>query len=158
MLRKVLKIIGMIVKKRRLDQGITLQNLAQTADNSVGYLHKIEHGTANFSMKKLFDIIKALNFSVDGFFSEVITQYLVETQKEHERIIQHAEKKKKRTELFEIVHDPEAIELIKELLAPDNHLQYIQDHIENVPKLIGDDTGSQKENATQPYHPEPETN
>ncbi len=73
--------IGKRVKKIRIQQEMTQQELAAKADISVNYVSHIENGLSKFSLAILFKIIKALNTTPNRILctnEKDDTEYIIE--------------------------------------------------------------------------------
>lgn len=63
-------ILGEKIKNRRKEKDITLKQLAEDTELSVGYLSKIEHGQNNPTIFNLQKICYALNITINDLISE----------------------------------------------------------------------------------------
>ena len=62
---------GSRIKEIRESKGITQQDLALLSDVSQGNLSAIEKGRSTPKMDTLYQILKALNYSIEDFYIEV---------------------------------------------------------------------------------------
>lgn len=56
-------IIGERLKKARLEQGLTQENLAEKLDLSVAFLSRVERGNTHINLTRLSEICSLLNIS-----------------------------------------------------------------------------------------------
>lgn len=66
---------GEIIRKKRAEMQLTLQQVAERAYMSRGYLHEIEHGKKEPSSEYLMTILNTLDIDLPSFFEEV-AEYL----------------------------------------------------------------------------------
>ena len=62
--------IGQRIEKRRTELGIRLDDLAVTANVSIGEINRIEQGITKATPYNLFNISHALNVTVNFFFEK----------------------------------------------------------------------------------------
>ena len=70
---EVLKIIGKNIKKIRLLQGLSQENLASDLQKSVNFVSLLENGRTGLSVQTIIDICNVLNVDANTIFSGVIT-------------------------------------------------------------------------------------
>lgn len=75
------KTIGLKIKKRRQELGITQEYIANLLDVNPSHISNVECGRANPSLTMLINIANILECSVDSFISEEYT-YHVDKNKE----------------------------------------------------------------------------
>lgn len=62
--------VGDRLRQRRLDQGMTLKQVAEAAGFSIGYISQIERGLTTPSLSALSLVAEALNATLADFFSQ----------------------------------------------------------------------------------------
>ena len=62
--------LGDIIKKTRLENRMTIKQVSEKADVTIGLLSQIENNKANPSIKSLMSIARALNVHVSAFFDD----------------------------------------------------------------------------------------
>lgn len=67
-------IIGTRLKQARINKKITQQDLAEKLDVSVAYVSRIECGSTNINLKRLFEICKLLDVSESEILSGTYIQ------------------------------------------------------------------------------------
>jgi len=65
------KILGLAIKRRRLSQGLTQEQLAEAADLHWTYISGIERGIRNISILNLCHIAHALGLRVRDLVKEI---------------------------------------------------------------------------------------
>lgn len=63
--------VGLSIKNRRQQRGVTQQELARALGISYQQVQKYENGTNRISAGRLYILAKALNITVGDFFSEI---------------------------------------------------------------------------------------
>ncbi|MGE7934598.1 helix-turn-helix domain-containing protein [Viridibacillus arvi] len=97
-----LKLVGNELRKIRIKQGLTLEELANKTDLDYSYLGKIERGDQNITLLTLEKIIDALNISLITLFnlnevSENNDSFLNQILEQHERMLKNRSKKEVET-------------------------------------------------------------
>lgn len=62
--------IGKQIKKKRLDQGMTQEVLAEKVNISIPHISRIENGSSSPSLQTLVDICNALNITIDDLMQD----------------------------------------------------------------------------------------
>lgn len=77
--------IGAAIRKRRVDQGVTMQELANRAGLSQPFLSKVERGIAQLSMRALERVAQALGTSALGLFAGIGPELVTDVVRASER-------------------------------------------------------------------------
>ncbi|MCC5891419.1 XRE family transcriptional regulator [Exiguobacterium sp.] len=88
--------VGQKMKRLRVKNGLTQEELAERTDLSKGYISQIERDLSSPSLETLFDLLEVLGCSPKEFFDEEIFQKVVYT--EDDRTVYVDEERKYRTE------------------------------------------------------------
>ena len=80
------KVIGLKIKQRRQELGITQEYIANALDVNPSHISNIECGRANPSLTALIKIANILSCSVDYFISD---EYTFEINKNREKTLDH---------------------------------------------------------------------
>lgn len=84
-----LNFIGNNIRRSRIQQGLTLEELAEKTDLNYSYLGKIERGEKNITLLTLEKLIETLNISPSTLFefNKNDDQNLNQILNEHERLL-----------------------------------------------------------------------
>ncbi|MCT4782393.1 MULTISPECIES: helix-turn-helix domain-containing protein [Exiguobacterium] len=88
--------VGQKIKRLRVKNGLTQEELAERTDLSKGYISQIERDLSSPSLETLFDLLEVLGCSPKEFFDEDVFQKVVYT--EEDRTIHVDEERRYRTE------------------------------------------------------------
>ena len=74
--------IGHRIRQLRVQNGLTLEELASRTELTKGFLSQLERNLTSPSLQTLEDIAEALGVTMSGFFAEVSTEKVVFTQED----------------------------------------------------------------------------
>jgi transcriptional regulator with XRE-family HTH domain len=74
--------IGPVIRRLRLEKGLTLEQLALAANTDAGNLSRMEHNHQKPSMDKLLEVAAALEVPISAIFAEAEGEAITQTQKQ----------------------------------------------------------------------------
>ena len=75
------RLLGDVLRERRLEQGLTLRQVSAEARVSLGYISEIERGQKEASSELLFSLCEALDVPLSEVLREVSDTVAVEEQR-----------------------------------------------------------------------------